>query len=57
MWKHEYDKLHLAEIQARAKLRHEKARRAAAKQGRKDFPLLPYECSWAFEEEYKLKNK
>jgi hypothetical protein len=50
-------KLSLAEIKAKAKVRHEKARQAAAKRGRHDFPLLPYECSWAFEEEYKRKNK
>lgn len=42
----------LSEIQAKAKVRHERARRAAAKQGRTDFPMLPYECSWAYEQEF-----
>jgi hypothetical protein len=43
----------LGAIQKRAKERHEKARRAAKKRGRKDFPMLPYECSWAFEQEFR----
>lgn len=40
----------LDEIKRLAKIRHEKARKAAAKRGRKDFPLLPYECSAAYEQ-------
>lgn len=43
-------------IQDAAKLRHKKARKAASNRGRKDFPLLPYECSWAFEEEFRRKH-
>jgi hypothetical protein len=46
----------LAAIREKAKVRHELARKAAKKRGRKDFPLLPYECSWAYEEEFKRKN-
>ena len=38
----------LAEIRRLAKIRHEKARRAAATRGRHDFPLFPFEDSWAF---------
>ena len=37
------------EIRVVAKIRHEKARKAAKKRGRNDFPMLPIECSWAFE--------
>jgi hypothetical protein len=40
-------------IKQAARVRHEKARKAAAKRGRKDFPLLPFECSWAFEEQFR----
>ncbi len=43
----------LERIKAKAKERHEKARKAAKKAGRKDFPMLPYECSWAFEEKFR----
>ena len=42
----------LLEIKTAAKVRHEKARRAAKARGRMDFPDLPYECSWAFETEF-----
>ncbi len=45
----------LAEIRRKAKIRHEKARKAARQRGRKDFPDLPYECSWAFEEEFRRR--
>jgi hypothetical protein len=47
----------LDQIQTAARLRHEKARQAAAKRGRHDFPLLPYECSWAFEEEFRRRER
>lgn len=43
----------LAAIKAAAVRRHERARTAAARRGRRDFPDLPYECSWAFEEEFR----
>lgn len=46
------EKTALENVKIRAKIRHEKARKAAAKRGRKDFPMLPYECSWAFEQEF-----
>lgn len=39
-------------IRSKAKIKHEKARRAAKQRGRKDYPLLPYECSWAYEMEF-----
>lgn len=42
----------LEEVRAKARARHEKARAAAKARGRKDFPALPYECSWAFEQEF-----
>ena len=48
----ERDEKELEAIRAVARKRHEKARRAAKKQGR-NFPLLPYECSWAYEEEFR----
>lgn len=41
----------LKQLRIAAHIRHEKARKAAARQGRKDFPLFPYEDSWAFEQE------
>lgn len=44
-------------IRTAAKVRHEAARKAAAKRGRRDFPLLPYECSWAFENEFLSKYR
>jgi hypothetical protein len=47
----------LESIQAKAKVRHEKARKAAAKRGRKDYPMLPYECSWAFEQEFRREKQ
>lgn len=43
----------LTEIQENAKIRHEAARKAAKKLGRKDFPLLPFECSWAYQEQFR----
>ena len=46
-------KSQLGKIQDAAKIRHEKARKAARKRGRTDFPLLPVECSWAFEEKFR----
>jgi hypothetical protein len=46
----------LEEVKRLAKIRHEKERKAARRRGRKDFPMLPYECSWAFEEEFKRKH-
>ncbi len=47
----------LSEIKKEAKVRHEKARKAAAARGRKDFPLLPYECSWAYEQQYDREHR
>lgn len=47
------ERIKLSDIQSAAKVRHEKARKAARKKGRKDYPMLPYECSWAFEEEFR----
>ncbi len=43
----------LANIRTVAKARHEKARKAALKRGRTSFPLLPIECSWAYEEQFR----
>jgi hypothetical protein len=45
----------LEEIRTQAKIDHEKNRKAARRQGRKDFPDLPYECSWAYEQEFRRK--
>ena len=45
----------LDRIRAAARVRHEKARKAAAKAGRKDFPMLPFECSWAYEEQFRRR--
>ncbi len=43
----------LERYKTNAKKHHEAARKAARKMGRKDFPMLPYECSWAFEETFR----
>ena len=45
----------LKEIRRKAKERHEKARRKAKKQGR-SFPDMPFECSRAYEEEFRRKT-
>lgn len=47
----------LDEIRRLAKIRHEKARKAALARGRKDFPDLPIECSWAFEEKFRQQER
>mgnify|MGYP001609128963 CR=1 FL=1 len=46
----------LFDIRHHAKIRHEKARLSALKRGRTSFPMLPFECSWAFEEEWRRAN-
>lgn len=43
----------LDRIRAAARVRHEKARKAAKRAGRHSFPDLPFECSWAFEEQFR----
>ena len=45
----------LRRIQKNAKRRHEVTRLAAEASGRHDFPLLPRECSWSYEEEFRRK--
>lgn len=45
----------LEKVRAIARSKHEADRKAAAKRGRKDYPNFPYECSWAFEEEFRRK--
>lgn len=42
----------LKDIQSKAKAKHDKAYKAAKARGR-DYPLLPYECSWAYEMEFR----
>ena len=42
----------LEAIRKQARIRHEKSRRTARKNGREDFPLFPYESSWAFEQQF-----
>lgn len=46
----------LTDIQTKAKARHEKDRRAARQRGRVDFPGMPYECSWAYEEQFRREH-
>jgi len=43
----------LEAIRVKARARHERERKTAAKRGRKDYPLLPYECTWAYEEQFR----
>lgn len=40
-------------IRAKAKQRHEFGRLAALKRDRKDWPMLPFECSWSYEEQFR----
>jgi len=47
----------LAEIQRIAKEKHERNRKAALKRGRTDWPLFPFECSWAFEEQFRTQTR
>ena len=42
----------LETIREEARERHARARKAAAKRGRIDFPDLPVECSWAYEVQF-----
>jgi hypothetical protein len=42
----------LNRIKKDARAAHERARKAAKQRGRLDFPDLPFECSWAYEEEF-----
>lgn len=48
----ELEGITLEQIRAAARARHESARKAAKARGRTDFPMLPYECSWAFETQW-----
>jgi hypothetical protein len=43
----------LSNIRRLAKVRHNKARLAVAAKGRHNFPYLPFECSWAFKEQFR----
>lgn len=45
----------LEKIRQKARELHEAKRKAREKRGL-PFPLLPYECSWAFEEEFRRQN-
>lgn len=47
----------LDKIKIKAKDRHNKARKAAKASGRDSFPELPYECSWAFENEFMRESR
>lgn len=47
--------MELERIKVLARARHQKARKAAKARGRLDFPLLAWECSWAFDEELRRK--
>ena len=40
-------------IRVTARVRHELERKAARKRGRIHFPPLPFECSWAYEEQFR----
>jgi hypothetical protein len=45
----------LEAIRVVARKRHQLARLAARRRGRVDFPESPYECSWAYEQEFRRK--
>ena len=45
----------LDRIMKEAGARHERARKAAAARGRRDFPGSPFEHSWAFNEQFRNK--
>lgn len=53
----EEEQLEVIRKAARARARHERERKAAMKRGRKDWPLLPYECSGAFEDEFRRQSR
>ncbi len=55
--KKQEEDLDLSEIRSRAKVRHERERRNAKKRGRVNYPLLPYECSWAYEIAFEEKRR
>jgi hypothetical protein len=48
--------MNLTEIENASRIRHEKARKAARAKGR-DFPSIPFECSWAFEEQFRRETR
>lgn len=43
----------LETVRVAARARHSRAKAAAKKRGRLDFPLFPFECSWAYEEQFR----
>ena len=43
----------LEAVRVVARTRHARAKAAARARGRLDFPLLPFECSWAYEEQFR----
>jgi hypothetical protein len=45
----------LAEVRRQADIRFDKFKKAERFKGRVDFPPLPYERSWAFEEEFRRR--
>ena len=51
------DEEELEQIKKKARSRHERERRNAKKRGRVDYPLLPYECSWAYEIAFEEKKR
>ena len=46
------EQLELDNIRKKAKERHARERRAAKALGREHYPEFPYECSWAYEQEF-----
>jgi len=51
------EKAELGRIRDAAVARHEKRRRAARQAGRINFPMLPYECSAAYEESFRRARR
>jgi hypothetical protein len=51
------EEMRLAAIRIAARDAHDLARRQAARRGRKDFPAAPYECSWAYEEQFRRQAR
>lgn len=47
------EELELEAVRVVARARHARAKAAAKARGRLDFPLLPFECSWAYSEQFR----
>lgn len=47
----------LETVRVAARTRHKRAKAAAKARGRLDFPCLPFECSWAYAEQFRREQR